>query len=150
FSLHLHGPLIVPCSVYSVAEARSVAESRSHPQQSMTSYHSQSRLRHARKVQVPPRWAHVSLKGFGHQRFDQRSLLADALRTATFAYRDLFFQFGKKISGKVGAPSGPAPGVSGLARLEAAGFRRPPIADSLAGHDLNALGVCAAAARSNP
>src|SRR5262249_14322163 len=83
FSLHLHGPLIVPCSVFSVAEARSVAESRSHPQQSMTSYHSQSRLRHARKVQVPPRWAHVSLKGFGHQRLDQRSLLADGLRTAT-------------------------------------------------------------------
>ena len=73
--------------------------------------------------------SHIALQGFCHQRFDQRALLADALRRTSLAHRDQLAELGGKIGCQIWAAFGTSLRVTRLPGLEPGRLRRFAVPD---------------------
>src|SRR3984893_10949660 len=64
------------------------------------------------------RRADITLQGFGHQGFDERTLLADPMLSTTLAHGDLLAQFGREIGREVEAALRTTLWIARFPRLE--------------------------------
>src|SRR5260370_15469836 len=70
------------------------------------------------EVEQGGRGTDIALQGFGHQRFDQGALLADAPWAPALAHRDLLAEFGGEIGRQICAALRATLGIARFAGLE--------------------------------